>query len=239
MPRDLLTLSRVETYREIGIRSHGKGLFHKQPVMGHELGSKRVFWLESGDFVLNIVFAWEGAVGRVTDAERGMIGSHRFPTFRCDEARLDVNFLVTYFKTPAGIELLSRVSPGGAGRNRTLSRGSLLEQSIPLPPLPEQRRIVGEIEELAAQIREARSLRHQAAAKTDALVLSHISHLRLPRGTVEKPIIVCSSMGTGTTPPSYRSDYYGGAIQWYTPGDLAHQRQLGPSSRTLSALALA
>ena len=28
-----------ELYREIGIRSHGKGLFHKDPVTGEELGN--------------------------------------------------------------------------------------------------------------------------------------------------------------------------------------------------------
>jgi type I restriction enzyme S subunit len=46
-------------------------------------------------------------------------------------------------------------------------------------------------------------------------------------------------MSTGTTPPSDRSDYYGGPIQWYTPGDLEYQQQLGASSRTLSEVALA
>ena len=45
-------------------------------------------------------------------------------------------------------------------------------------------------------------------------------------------------MSTGTTPPSGRSDFYGGPIQWYTPGDLEYQQNLGPSSRTLSERAL-
>ena len=45
-------------YREIGIRSHCKGIFHKSPVTGKQLGSKRVFWVEPGCLVLNIVFAW-------------------------------------------------------------------------------------------------------------------------------------------------------------------------------------
>ncbi len=29
-------------YREIGIRSHGKGIFHKEAVLGKTLGNKRV-----------------------------------------------------------------------------------------------------------------------------------------------------------------------------------------------------
>jgi type I restriction enzyme S subunit len=77
---------------------------------------------------LNIVFAWEGAVAIMSKAEAGMTGSHRFPSFRADERRLDSRFLLSCFKTPAGLDLLGRISPGGAGRNRTLSRKDFLEQ---------------------------------------------------------------------------------------------------------------
>ncbi len=166
-----------ETYREIGIRSHSKGVFHKPPVSGMELGNKRVFWVQPGDFVLNIVFAWEGAVAILGEAESGMIGSHRFPTFRADESRLDNRFLLAYFKTHEGRELLGRVSPGGAGRNRTLSKTAFLEQPVPVPPLPEQQRVVSRIEELAAQIAEARSLRHSASDETEALVKAALHRL--------------------------------------------------------------
>ena len=38
-----ISVKKDELYREIGIRSHGKGLFHKEPVQGIELGNKRVF----------------------------------------------------------------------------------------------------------------------------------------------------------------------------------------------------
>jgi type I restriction enzyme S subunit len=41
---------------------------------------------------------------------------------------------------------------------------------IPLPPLDEQRRIVGRIEQLAAKIQEARRLRHQSTEETDILL---------------------------------------------------------------------
>lgn len=156
-------------YRQIGIRSHGRGIFHKEPVTGLQLGEKRVFWVEPGDFVLNIVFAWEGAVAVVGSNDAGMIGSHRFPTFRADPPRLEAMFLLWYFRTPRGLELLGRVSPGGAGRNRTLSRAAFLEQSVPLPPLAEQRRIVAKIEHLAAKVEEARRLRRQAADEVSVL----------------------------------------------------------------------
>jgi len=170
-----------ESYRQIGIRSHGKGVFHKEAVSGFDLGNKKVFWMEPGDFVINIVFGWEGAVAVLGESEKDMIASHRFPTFRADDSRLDSRFLLYFCKTPAGLDLLGRVSPGGAGRNRTLSKTAFLEQSIPLPPLTEQRRIVARIEELAAQVHEAKRLRKEAAEEAEAMLASIIARMFNPK----------------------------------------------------------
>ena len=158
-----VTIESTCTYREIGIRSHGRGIFHKPLVTGLDIGNKRVFYIEPDDFVLNIVFAWEGAVAVTSEGEAGMIASHRFPTFRPDPARLEVKYLLYWCQTELGRTLLDRVSPGGAGRNRTLSRDAFLNQDIPLPSLAEQRRIVTWIDELSASLQEARALRQQAA----------------------------------------------------------------------------
>ncbi len=117
-----LSVEIEEAYREIGIRSHGKGIFHKEPVLGKALGDKRVFRVEENAFVLNIVFAWEQAVAVTSAAERGMIASHRFPMYKPDKHKSDVNFIKYFFLTRKGKELLGIASPGGAGRNKTLGQ---------------------------------------------------------------------------------------------------------------------
>jgi type I restriction enzyme S subunit len=38
-----VAVEEAAVYREIGIRSHGKGLFNKEPVLGRDLGNKRIF----------------------------------------------------------------------------------------------------------------------------------------------------------------------------------------------------
>ncbi len=162
-------------YREIGIRSHGRGIFHKAPVTGAEIGAKRVFQIEPGDFVLNIVFAWEGAIAVASNHEIGMIASHRFPTFRPDPLRLDVRYLAQYLRTRTGLDLLGRVSPGGAGRNRTLNRSAFLEQTISLPPLNEQHHIVARLDVLSAKVEEARHARLRSAAAGEALSRSALA----------------------------------------------------------------
>ena len=128
-------------YTQIGIRSHGKGLFYKEQVTGAELGNKAVFWIEPDCFILNIVFAWEQAIGKTTSAEKGMIGSHRFPMYRPINNRVDVDYLINYFLTKRGAEILAAASPGGAGRNKTLGQDRFLKSKVVLPPLAEQRKI--------------------------------------------------------------------------------------------------
>jgi type I restriction enzyme S subunit len=100
-----------------------------------------VFFVEPGDFVLNIVFAWEGAVAAVSKQEIGMVGSHRFPTFRCTGA-IDLDYLLMVFQTEQGRALMEVNSPGAAGRNKTIRLAQFLDEMIPVPPIAEQRAIV-------------------------------------------------------------------------------------------------
>lgn len=131
-----------EKYKEIGIRSHGRGIFHKDAVRGSDLGSKRIFAIEPGDLVFNIVFAWEGAVAVASGGEGGRCGSHRFPTYRPIARLCDVHFLALFFESRRGRRILELASPGSAGRNRTLNQSMMLAANVAVPPVEEQRRIV-------------------------------------------------------------------------------------------------
>lgn len=128
-------------YREIGIRSHGKGIFYKEPISGVQLGNKRVFHIEPNCLVINIVFAWEQAVAKTTDAEIGMIASHRFPMFVPKNDECDIDFIHHLFKTKHGKYLLELASPGGAGRNKTLGQSEFAKLELLLPPTVEQQKI--------------------------------------------------------------------------------------------------
>lgn len=130
-----------ELYTQIGIRSHGKGLFYKEPVTGAALGNKAVFWIEPDCFIVNIVFAWEQAIGKTTQSEVGMIGSHRFPMYRPVNDRVDIDYLISYFLTKRGTDILEAASPGGAGRNKTLGQDRFLKSKITLPPIEKQQKI--------------------------------------------------------------------------------------------------
>lgn len=130
-----------QTYREIGVRSHGKGIFHKIADIGETLGDKRVFWVVPNALVLNIVFAWEQAVALTSENEAGFIASHRFPMFVARANRADTRFARDFFLRPRGKWLLELASPGGAGRNKTLGQSNFAEVPVVWPSQPEQRKV--------------------------------------------------------------------------------------------------
>ncbi len=137
-----VVVKKEESYKQIGIRSHGKGIFYKEEVRGEELGNKSVFWIEPDCFIVNIVFAWEMAVAKTTSADVGLIASHRFPMYKPKSDLLDLDFLLYFFKMPLGKYLLGLASPGGAGRNKTLGQKEFAELEICIPPVNEQKEIV-------------------------------------------------------------------------------------------------
>lgn len=139
-------------YREIGVRSHGKGIFHKEPVKGAELGNKRVFHVVPGALVINIVFAWERAIALTSEAENGFIASHRFPMFVEKEGESYLPFLKQFLLTPRGKLLLEIASPGGAGRNKTLGQEAFLKLKATVPSRDEQKKIGDFVDAVSAKI---------------------------------------------------------------------------------------
>lgn len=146
-------------YKEIGIRSHGKGIFHKEPVTGEALGNKRVYWVHPEAFTVNIVFAWEQAVALTSSDEKGYIASHRFLMFLPKEDRASLKFVLLFFLRKRGKHLLELASPGGAGRNKTLGQDSFAELEITLPKKEEQEKIASFLEAVDTRLTQLRRKR--------------------------------------------------------------------------------
>lgn len=155
-------------YYEIGIRSFGKGTFHKPPIEGTSIGTKKLFRIEANDLLFNIVFAWEGAVAVGRPRDHGRVGSHRFLTCVPTEGLTTSTFLCFHFLTDQGLEQLGRASPGGAGRNRTLGLKALEEIPVPVPPYEKQLWI----DSLLAKADSLKLMQNETAAEADALLPS-------------------------------------------------------------------
>lgn len=153
-------------YPELGVRSFGRGTFHKPALAGAEVGTKKLFEIVSGDLLFNIVFAWEGAVAIAQPEDAGRVGSHRFLTCVPEPTIATTDFLLFYFQSPDGLQRLGEASPGGAGRNRTLGLKKLEAIEVPVPPLETQHWF----DRLQAKARRIRAIRAASARDADALI---------------------------------------------------------------------
>jgi type I restriction enzyme, S subunit len=126
-------------------------------------------WQKAGQFILSRIDARNGAVGIVPPELNGAVVTNDFPLFNVDRTQLETAFLGWLSMTRNFVDLCKRASEGTTNRVR-LQEERFLALEIPLPPLPEQRWIVARIEELAAKIAEARSLRYQALDEAAALL---------------------------------------------------------------------
>lgn len=136
-----VTIDKAATYRELGVRSFGRGLFEKPTIKGADLTWERPYWMRAGDLLFSNIKAWEGAVAVITEEYDGFVGSHRYITCRPDTAQVTPEFLCQWLLTEEGLKHLGGSSPGATDRNRTLGLKKLQGIPVPVPPLGEQQRL--------------------------------------------------------------------------------------------------
>lgn len=178
----LTPVSRAEAvdptkeYRLLGVRLDGAGPFLRETVTGSQSAATKLFGVEEGDFIYSRLFAWRGAFGVIESALDGCYVSGEFPTFKPAPERIDTEFLRLWFRLPKTIERVEGDCTGSTPltRNR-FKENFFLGLEIPLPPLPEQQRIVAQIKSLAEKIEEGRGLRQRTTEKTERLYLAALS----------------------------------------------------------------
>lgn len=164
------------TYRLLGARWYGEGLFTKDVKSGQAIRAKSLYRVKAGDFVYNRLFAWKGSFAVADEDAHSAYVSNEFPCFIANPERLDPLFLWWCFRQERTWRRALGLSSGATptSRNR-LKEALFLKMRIGLPSLQEQRRVVGRIDGLAAQIQEAKTVRHQASQEADALFSACVS----------------------------------------------------------------
>ena len=134
-------------YERLGIRSHGKGVFHEYVEAGKEITTAQLHRVAAHNFIVNITFAWEHAVAVTCDSDAGKLVSHRFPQFSMADGIHD-QFLKYLILDARFRHHLLLSSPGGAGRNRVLKIPEMLEYEMMIPDIEEQKQIAGYLNSL-------------------------------------------------------------------------------------------
>ena len=157
------------TYRQVGVKLWGLGAYERESMDGSQTRYKKLSRVEADDIIVNKIWARNGSVALVPKSLAGCYVSGEFPTFIPIREKLEPRWFHWLTKTKSFWEKCNEKSQGTSGKNR-IRPERFLEIEIPLPPFPEQRRIVARIEKLAAKIEEARGLRRMAGEETEALI---------------------------------------------------------------------
>ena len=175
-----------------------------------------------GDLVVSGINAAKGDIA-IYDPNEGtpVAATIHYGAYEINPQRADLRFVWWMLRSHFFQELLLEYVPGGIKSELKAKR--LLPIPVPLPPLAEQQQVVTQIEELAAQIREARGLRHQAAEEAAILVPSGLAGIFERLGKTyptSKLETLCDVVRGGSPRPAGSSLYYGGDIPFIKVGDL-------------------
>jgi len=141
-------------YLALGLRSHGKGIFHKHDIDPEDVAMDVLYEVKENDLIVNITFAWEQALAIVSKQDEGGLVSHRFPTytFKTEKAIPEYfrHFIIQkYFKF-----LMELISPGGAGRNRVMSKTDFLKLEVKIPDAKEQKAIANILDAATSELNQ-------------------------------------------------------------------------------------
>lgn len=132
------------------------------------------------------------------------------------------NYFLKHYLNSNDVKMLARRSVSGSGVGN-LNVGAVRQFPIPLPPLPEQLRIVGRLDEAFASIAKAKAIAEQNLKNARELFESYLQRVFDIKGKnwINSSIGETCNLFTGGTPSRNRKEYFeGGNIKWLVSGDI-------------------
>src|SRR6266496_1138807 len=173
-----IVLEPGEEYKEVTIRLWGRGVVRRRVTNNSVVAGARRLRVRAGQFILSRIDARNGAFGLVPRELDGAVVSNDFPAFGVDQDRVEPAYLGWLSKTRDFMQRCRAASEGTTNRVR-LNEARFLELEISIPPLPEQRRIVARLDELARKTEEIRSIRASLQSERRQLLLSVFHRLTM------------------------------------------------------------
>lgn len=175
---DYIESPELRAYKKLSVKLYGKGVVLDAPADGANLKMKRHQIAKAGQVILSEIWGKKGAIGFVPSDGEGALCTSHFFLFDVREDKLDRRWMQAIFDANY-LQLQLDAEAKGTTGYAAVRPKILLSCEIPLPPLTEQRRIVGRIEALAGKIEEAKRLRKAAVEEAEAIAL-HIAHDLFP-----------------------------------------------------------
>jgi type I restriction enzyme, S subunit len=213
--KDSVKVDRNTEYPMLGVRWYAQGAFHRETVTPK---AATIYRTKAGQFIYNRLFAWKGSFGLITPDLDATYVSNEFPLFDCDPERLMPEYLCYFFGQPSLWDEIARVSTGttATSRNRW-NEPQFNAYTLPLPPLPEQRRIVELMSVVDAQIAALATEVEAARAVADRRLKEMLS---VKEHWASRGISDCATLVTGRAFPAKYQGSTSGDFPYVKVSDL-------------------
>lgn len=210
-------------YPKLSVKLYGKGVVLDAPADGASLKMKRHQLAKTGQVILSEIWGKKGAIGFVPPEGDGALCMSHFFIVDVHRDKLEPKYLQAIFTANYLQDQLDIEAKGTTGYAAVRPK-NLLTAEIPLPPLPEQWRIVARIESFSAKIEEAEKLRQQVSKECAALVAS--VHLKLS-GNRTKTLGGILKLDEDQVPVSATNQYPRVGVKSFGNGLFANLQLLG------------
>ena len=166
--REYIDKPESRVYKKLSVKLYGKGVVLDAPADGANLRMKKHQIARAGQVILSEIWGKKGAIGFVPPEGEGALCTSHFFLFDIRPDKAIHGWLDAIFRSNFLASSLDAEAHGTTGY-AAIRPNQFLSMEIPLPPLPEQKRIVAKVQSLTSKIDEARELREQCATRNAAL----------------------------------------------------------------------
>ena len=144
----------------------------------HAKTNTNMITIMPGDLVISGINAGKGAIAIYgKENERPATATIHYSSYSIDQNNADIEFLWFFFRSEVFREILRLGLPNGI--KTELRPNKFLSLEIPLPPLPEQKRIVKKIQEIEEKSKKLRRQNDLSFNGADSVIDSHVEKLIL------------------------------------------------------------
>lgn len=207
-------------YPLLGVRWYGAGAHMHDRKLGAALSAPTLFQARAGDVIINKIWVRNGSSGIVPQELDGCFATSEFPMFELDQSVALPEWLSQIFRAPSFWRQCDAKSQGTSGKNR-IKPAAYLSIPVPLPPLAEQRRVVGRLQGILAAVAECGSLGEEVRRDSEILGRMTTSAIIKAGSIGARSLSIADLGGTATSGPRGWGEHVGtGESRFYRAQDI-------------------
>lgn len=161
-------------YQRITVKTNNGGIKRRDRVRGKDIKNKRQNLVETGQLIISRLDAKKGGIGIVPKELDRAIVTDEFMIFEIDTDKVNPTYLELIIGSKTYQNLFQSASYGSTSMTR-LAINTLLNISVPLPPLVVQETMVAKIEETRKEIAEREKTLHYEMENFNDIVFGNIA----------------------------------------------------------------